>query len=67
MGELELLTLGSVDIQPAMLDDPSVSLADLPVPDSVKYTVEPELRVELPVERFRRVGDFSQDCVKALG
>ncbi|MGN6242302.1 MAG: hypothetical protein ACTHQ3_01340 [Motilibacteraceae bacterium] len=57
MGELDLITLGSVDIEPALLEGPGVPLAELPVPDDVDDTLLPEDRVELPVEGWRRVHD----------
>jgi hypothetical protein len=55
MGELDLVTLGSVDVEPASLEGPGVPLAELPVTDDVDDTIPPELRGELPGEGWRRV------------
>ncbi|MGN6330207.1 MAG: hypothetical protein ACTHOD_00960 [Motilibacteraceae bacterium] len=55
MGELDLVSLAGVDIEPVSLEGPGVPLAELPVPDDVDDTIPPELRVELPAEGWRRV------------
>lgn len=61
MGELDLVTLGSVDIEPASLREAGVPLAALPVPADVDDTLPPELRVELPAEGWRQVHEFRRD------
>ncbi|HEU4567285.1 MAG TPA: hypothetical protein VFR99_04560 [Marmoricola sp.] len=61
MGELDLVTLGSVDVEPASLAEVGVPLTALPIPDDVEDTLSPELRTELPADGWRHVHDVSHE------
>ncbi|MGN6244874.1 MAG: hypothetical protein ACTHQ3_14560 [Motilibacteraceae bacterium] len=53
MGELDLITLGVVDVEPAVLHGPGVPLAEPPIPESVEDRIEPAVRAAPLVPGWR--------------